>query len=66
MGPILTPPNLRRASLLCLGLAGGLILSPGAHDSTAAMGHGSGLVLRICWPREPLRASILMPKGPQG
>ena len=37
MGPILTPPNLRRASLLCLGLAGGLILSPGAHDSTAAM-----------------------------
>ena len=37
MRPILAPPNLRRGSLLCMGIAFGLLVSPYAHDSTAVM-----------------------------
>ena len=37
MRPILAPSNLRRASLLCMGIAFGLLVSPHAHDSTAVM-----------------------------
>jgi len=37
MAAMFNRANFRRASLLCLGTAFGLIISPHAYDSTAAM-----------------------------
>jgi hypothetical protein len=37
MGPILAAPNLRRTGLLCSGVAFGLMISPGAHNSMPTM-----------------------------
>ena len=43
MRSIFTAPNFRRTSLLLMGIAVGLLFSPGAHDSLPVMAIASVL-----------------------